>query len=499
MKAVLFAAKVAPGLTLLGDRGPSPMLTLVDRPFIQHVVEYLVGRGVSEFHLVLSHLPEKVESLLGDGTRWGSRFHYHLVRDGERPYVALRALDLGDPTQRVLVGHADRLPRLSTGLRELDQEASEVRLVVAPGSESAAVSASTWSGYAVLTAARLGLAPKDADEADFLRSLSEPGPPRLWPAERLLSVRTGAELLAAQQAVLGKGFPELLLTGREVEPGVWVSRNVVLHPTARIIPPVFLGENCRVSAGCNVGPAAVVGRDCVLDSGAEVNQAAIFPGSYVGEGLEVAEALVDRNRLLSVRMDAGATIADSFILSGIAEQHNRGVLVRVLARLLAAALLLLCAPLLLGVALGLALRRRGPVLCQDKVVRLPAAADPTHWQTVGIWRLGEARPARGPGQPLGLGDLLCRVLPRLVNVLRGDLCVVGVEPRSPEAILGLPADWRDLYLRTQAGLITEALLTHGGAADADTLYTTEAFYAVSASPWYDGKLLLRYVIRLFYA
>jgi NDP-sugar pyrophosphorylase family protein len=494
MKAVIFAAKVAPGLSLLEDRGPSPMLTLVDRPFLQHVVEHLVGRGVTEFHFVLSHLPERVENLLGDGTRWGSRFHYHLVRDGERPYAALRTMDLGDAAQRVLLGHADRLPRLPAPLPELDQAAPGVTLFVAAGPAGAG-----WSGYALVGSDRFEAVPKDADEAGLLRSLSEPGPAREWPLELVLGVRTGAELLAAQEAVLGKRFPELMLTGREADPGIWLSRNVVLHPTARLTPPVFLGENCRVSARCSVGPVAVVGHDCVLDTGAEVNQAAIFPGSYVGEGLTISEAVVDRNRLLNVRLDAGATVTDAFILSSIATQHRRSVPVRLLSRLAAAGLLLFCLPLLLGAALLVALRRRGRVWARDTAVRLPAPDDPAHWRTVGLWRLGEARPPRGPELALGVGDLLFRFLPRLANVVRGDLCVVGVEPRSAADILCLPPDWRDLYLRTKAGLVTEAMLTHGGKADADTLYSTEAFYAVSASLWGDCKCMVRYVLRLFVA
>jgi NDP-sugar pyrophosphorylase family protein len=499
MKAVLFAAKVAPGLSLLEDRGPSPMLTLVDRPFIQHVVEYLVGQGIREFHVVLSHLPEKVEALLGDGTRWGSRFRYHLVRDGERPYSVLRTLDLGDATQRLLIGHADRLPRLPATLSQLDQAAPAVTLFVAPGSAGGDASASRWAGYALLGGDRFGALPRDADEEGFWRALSEPGPVRQCSLELVLGVRTGAELLAAQEAVLGKRFPELMLTGREVDPGVWVSRNVAIHPRAQISPPVFLGENCRVSTGCKVGPMAVIGRDCVLDTRAEVNHAVIFPGSYVGELSEVADSLVDRNRLLNVRLDAAATIADSFMLSGIAEQHRRSVPVRLVSRLAATGLLLVCWPLLLCAALALALRRRGRILRRDTVVRLPAGTDPTHWQTVNLWRLGEAGPPRGPDQPIGLGDLVLRFLPRLVNVVRGDLCVVGVEPRSAEDVLRMPADWRDLYLRTKAGLVTEAMLTHGGEADADTLYTTESFYAVSASLWYDCKILMRYIVRLFVA
>ena len=71
MRAIVIATGEAPDMTGLSERYPAPMLPLVDRPFIQHVVEILVDQGVTVFDFVLSHQPEKIEEVLGDGTRWG--------------------------------------------------------------------------------------------------------------------------------------------------------------------------------------------------------------------------------------------------------------------------------------------------------------------------------------------------------------------------------------------------------------------------------------------
>jgi NDP-sugar pyrophosphorylase family protein len=94
MRTIVIATGHSPDMTPASERHPSPLLPLVDRPFIQHVVEFLVDQGVAEFDFVLSHLPERIEEFLGDGTRWGSRFRFHLARDPSRPYAALRSLNL---------------------------------------------------------------------------------------------------------------------------------------------------------------------------------------------------------------------------------------------------------------------------------------------------------------------------------------------------------------------------------------------------------------------
>ena len=63
----------------LAEQMPLSLLPLGDRPVIQHMIEFLAHQGVRQFELILEHSPEQVEQYLGDGTRWGCRFRYHLV------------------------------------------------------------------------------------------------------------------------------------------------------------------------------------------------------------------------------------------------------------------------------------------------------------------------------------------------------------------------------------------------------------------------------------
>src|SRR5262249_59015293 len=119
----IIATGHAPGTAALAERYPAPALPLVDRPFIQHLVEHVAGQGVKQFDFVLSHLPEQIEQHLGDGTRWGCRFTFHLARDAARPYGLLRALDLGPADgEPLLLGHADRLPVLALQTAAADAE-----------------------------------------------------------------------------------------------------------------------------------------------------------------------------------------------------------------------------------------------------------------------------------------------------------------------------------------------------------------------------------------
>jgi hypothetical protein len=115
--AILIASQKWLQMERFAERYPAAMLTLMDRPFIQHVMETLVNRGCSRFEVVVSHRPEKLETLLGDGNRWGADIRYHLVPRPDRPYRPLKLLGKRPEMYPVLLGIAMRTIRsLPAGL-----------------------------------------------------------------------------------------------------------------------------------------------------------------------------------------------------------------------------------------------------------------------------------------------------------------------------------------------------------------------------------------------
>jgi lipopolysaccharide/colanic/teichoic acid biosynthesis glycosyltransferase len=85
----------------------------------------------------------------------------------------------------------------------------------------------------------------------------------------------------------------------------------------------------------------------------------------------------------------------------------------------------------------------------------------------------------------------------LLAVLRGDLHFLGVRPRSRKEIAALDADWRDLYLKSKPGLVTEAFINYGDFPTEDELYTSEVFYVSTTGLVHDLKLFCAYIRKLF--
>jgi lipopolysaccharide/colanic/teichoic acid biosynthesis glycosyltransferase len=467
MRAVLIATGQNAGFYGLDESIPIPLLPLVDRPFLQHVVEYLVRQGVLRFDIVLCHLPEKIEANLGDGARWGCTFSYHLAPSEADAFRLAKSIVAGQSEPMVL-GFGDLLPAFE--LNRLQAGSVLCREGV-------------WTGWGVFASDTVF---SDLEFGSSIESL----PPALevCPVELCLSLRDGDGLLDAQRAVLDGSFAGILTAGRQSEPGIWISRNVVLHPSVVVQPPVYIGENCRIGRGTRLGPSAAIGANCIVDAHSIVVNSLVSPGTYVGEGLELNSVIVNRNRLVNIPLGTSFLASDTFLLGNLTVKSSGRALQRLRDRVIALILLVFLWPLLLLSWILAAVQ--GQRFERRRVVCIPSEDDPAIWQTGNLLRISsEGKPGRG-------GAFMREFLPGLISVLQGSVFLVGVQPRSPQEVAALPSDWRSLYLKTKAGLITEAGVIFGPGANEDELYTGEAFYSASESAGYDLKLVAQWFWQL---
>jgi lipopolysaccharide/colanic/teichoic acid biosynthesis glycosyltransferase len=488
MKALIIATGYHPQMPPEGERHLPELLPLLGRPMIQHLVEVLVAQGIRKIDFILSLAPERLEELLGNGQRWGAEFRFHLARDPENPYRQLRALYGADEQEMLLLGHANRLPKVNFAGTRPPEESHEPVLYCEAGGE--------WTGWAWTETSMLGRGEAGGEAGALLLSGGE----ARHEVSDMLDVRSWAGFLEAHWQVLDGQFSNLFVQGQQGEPGVWLSRNVSLHPTARLISPVYIGDNCRIGRGVTLGPQAVVSANCVLDAHCTIENTAIFPGSYVGEGLELKDSIVDRNMLVNMRFGATVTVADDFILGSLAERSVGKAVQSILSRLMASFLLVLGLPLLVLTILILKLTRQGPVWTWREVVRLPASEDRYGWRTYKLWSLERRDQALLSGYQGGsvrFRGFFLRFLPALLSVVKGDLAFVGVPARSIEETMALPEDWRALYLQTKGGIVTEGDVVCNETSPPQEFYSAEAFYSVSSGIGHDLKLLLGYFKRIF--
>lgn len=480
MIAVILALGENRALDPVNRRMAAPMMPLVDRPAIQHLVELLAASGILEFRFLLSHLPGQAEDYLGDGTRWGCRFTHHLLRDESVIGRALRALS--PPSGPVLLANADRLPVLT----------GEARAKMEAGAPFMLTHGGEWTGWALFDAGTFS----GCAELDSLEALEGWVARSVAPEDRMetgecLDLRSFGGFLEAHAAALRGVLPGMLFSARQAGEGVWISRNVSLQPTVRLIPPVYVGEDCRIEAGVHLGPNTVVGARSIVDARTAAENTIVFPGTYVGEALELEHAVIDRNTLINARLGSDITIKDAFILGHVSGVRVRRRLLGMVDRIAALILFVLLLPPMLAALL--VARARGGGWRSMEVVCLPAERQPALWRKIRLNHLSFSSDPCPPDPARRLAHLLGRFAPGLPAVFLGKMSLVGLPSRSAAELMGLGEGWRDLCLAAKGGLISEADI-NGAGDDPDLRYTSDCVYAARASLRHDISILWRYLL-----
>lgn len=84
MKAVILAAGKGTRMRELTASLPKPMLKVLGKPILQHILEGIMQAGIREFCIITGFKAETIESYFGDGSKFGARISYvrQEVQDG---------------------------------------------------------------------------------------------------------------------------------------------------------------------------------------------------------------------------------------------------------------------------------------------------------------------------------------------------------------------------------------------------------------------------------
>ena len=206
----------------------------------------------------------------------------------------------------------------------------------------------------------------------------------------------------------------------------------------------------------------VVSSDVVIDRRSTLRSAVILPHTYIGELVEVADAIVAGHVLIHVDTGAVTQVTDSFLLASVRPRGLSAPLRTVADSLGAMLLLLLSIPLwpIAFIASKIAdpshpIRRSTLIGNRHSMTRRVAF---TAWQF-----------------PLSLP--LLRYLPYLLSVAAGLLRLVGVTPRAPADAAARTEEWEFARDEAPVGLFGPVQLTLAPDAPREERRLVEAYYA----------------------
>jgi hypothetical protein len=291
----------------------------------------------------------------------------------------------------------------------------------------------------------------------------------------LISTSNFESFLESQFRALKYGEKKLLFSSssREIEPGIWLSRGTVIHPTAKIIPPVFIGYDCQLFERVEIGPNAILESNSVIDKNTKVKESLICKLSYVGRHLEVERSIIDRNILINTKYGTVVNLKDDFILGELPARVGVFPFYNLLERFVALIFLILFFPAYIYLLMVETPEVKEVVVIPGNPTKKPYTL--TKWIRFSYGRY-------------------FRSYPLIFKIFTGKVHLIGVNPRTPEEVDMMPSEWKKLYFHSKLGLITLADLDYG--IDKGVLnerYTSEAFYSANQSFGLDVKLFWRWL------
>lgn len=92
--------------------------------------------------------------------------------------------------------------------------------------------------------------------------------------------------------------------------GVTMGKNTNIETGVALLPPVLIGEGCKISHNAQVGPNVCLGNNISIDINAKISNAVIFDYTLIGAGFFAKNIIVGEG----CRIEKGAKIPDGTVL-----------------------------------------------------------------------------------------------------------------------------------------------------------------------------------------
>jgi mannose-1-phosphate guanylyltransferase/phosphomannomutase len=341
MRAVVMAGGQGSRLRPLTSNQPKPMLPVVGRPMMEHILKLARKHGYTDIVATVQFLASVVRNYFGDGSDLDVSLSYAteeeplgtagsvknaaplldestLVISGD----ALTDVDLTELLQRhqstgaaVTVTLA-RVPNpLEFGIVITDASGRVERFQEKPGWGDV-FSDTINTGIYVLEREVIDLIP-DGEEFDFSQDLFPLLLDKGFPIFGYVTDRYWTDVgnlqayLTAHRDVLD-GKVEVEIEGFELRDGVWLGDGAEIHPEAKVQGPAFVGPHSRVEGGATLRDYTVLGRGVMVKSGAFLHRAVIHDYVYVGPSTSLRGCVVGKNTdvKFGARVEEGVVVAD---------------------------------------------------------------------------------------------------------------------------------------------------------------------------------------------
>jgi mannose-1-phosphate guanylyltransferase/phosphomannomutase len=325
---------------------PKPLLPVVNRPIMEHVLRLLRRHGFDETVVTVQFLASLIRNYFGDGEELGMTLSYATeteplgtagsVKNAEdalrdEPFLVISGDALTDIDLTALVQYHQKQGALVTVCLKRVPDPLEFGIVITDedGHIDRFLEKPTW-GQVFSDTVNTGIYVMEPEvfqhvaagevvdwSGDVFPALLKAGAPLYgYVAEGYWEdVGTHESYFRAHADVLNREV-DVEIDGFEVSPGVWVAEGAEVDPDAVIKGPVYIGDYAKVEAGVELREYTVLGSNVVVKGGAFLHRAVVHDNVFIGPQTNLRGCVIGKNTdvMRAARVEEGAIVGDECVV-----------------------------------------------------------------------------------------------------------------------------------------------------------------------------------------
>lgn len=324
-RAMIMAAGLGTRLMPLTGLMPKPMVPILNRPVMAHMLHLLRRHGIHDVAANLHYHPRQIRECFDDGREYGLRLRFNEEREllgtaggvgefrdflSESTFVVVSGDGLTDIDLTALLAAHHELGGIATlavkqvddpsryGVVVHDEEQRVTGFQEKPSAEEARSHLCNCGIYAFSPEIFRYVPPGcfvDWAKDVFPALLADRVPFHVW---RLGSYWNDVGNIDEYRrsnfdALLGR--VRLAVPGRQIAPQVWVGEGTEISGGARLEAPLLLGAGCRVEHDVELIGPLIAGDGCVFERGAVLEGVIHWPGVRAGRDTRLAGSILGRD------------------------------------------------------------------------------------------------------------------------------------------------------------------------------------------------------------
>src|SRR5919106_3542767 len=341
VKGVVMAGGQGSRLRPLTSNQPKPMLPIMGRPMMEHILKILRQHGFTEVVATVQFLASVIRNYFSDGSDLGLTLAYATeneplgtagsVKNAEHILDDTFLVISGDVVTDIDLGAAVDFHKEMGGAATLVLKRAEnplefgIVITTEDGRVERFLEKPGWgevfsdtinTGIYVLEPEVLQYIPP-GEEFDFALDLFPLLLDKGLPLYGFVADGYWADVghleayLEVHRDILD-GKLRIRPSGFELEGGVWLGEGAEIDPQAKVEGPVYVGDNSRIEDGATVRDHTVLGKGVVVKTGAFLQRAVVHDNAYVGTTASLRGCVLGKNADVKhgARLEEGVVVSD---------------------------------------------------------------------------------------------------------------------------------------------------------------------------------------------